>query len=291
MSRSRRIIGFLVYALILALPITSALNGPFGESPGADTPQALAAAWGSQEAPSVPAGTPADWWASVQANIGQSEYDITWQDTTCLPDIPAGYQAPNRAQDLRTYFTPTGARVIPRTETVPSWQFGLALIGYAEGQDVQVSANRIEYHRESANRQVSEWYINAEDGLEQGFTVSGQRPAASDQPGTTALDLVISGGLVPHLTTDGTAIEFTTAEGVAVLRYGDLSAADSAGHSIPVQIGLLPANPTPGFTDYVLRITPSTPISFPATITAHLISPAGLPAVPGLDRRRRPGGR
>lgn len=62
----------------------------------------------------------ADWWATVQEDIRRSEYHVTWQDHTHLPNLPAAYQAPNRAHNLRTYFTLAGIRAIPRTESEPS---------------------------------------------------------------------------------------------------------------------------------------------------------------------------
>src|SRR5689334_9570581 len=67
-----------------------------------------------QSDPSLPADVPADWWGATQEDIRQSEYQVTWQDHTYLSNIPSSYQAPNRAHNLRTYFTPDGIRVIPR---------------------------------------------------------------------------------------------------------------------------------------------------------------------------------
>ena len=66
----------------------------------------------------------------MQKNIAASEYHVTWQEQTVLPDIEAAWQAPNRAHNLRTYFTPNGFRMVPRTEAKPSWIWGLELIGY-----------------------------------------------------------------------------------------------------------------------------------------------------------------
>src|SRR5262245_22389860 len=63
---------------------------------------------------------PTDWLTSVQNDIQRSEYAITWQDQTYLSDVAAAYQAPNRVQNLRTYFTDSGIRVIPRqTQDAP----------------------------------------------------------------------------------------------------------------------------------------------------------------------------
>ncbi len=51
----------------------------------------------------------------MQEHIRRLEYDVTWQGATYLSDLPASYQAPNRAQNLRTYFAPQGPIIIPRT--------------------------------------------------------------------------------------------------------------------------------------------------------------------------------
>jgi len=75
-------------------------------------------------------GVPADWWSQVQKHIGDSEYHVTWQDRTAIDDIDAAWQAPNRSQNLRTYFTGEGIRVVPRTGEPAAWEWGLSLIGY-----------------------------------------------------------------------------------------------------------------------------------------------------------------
>jgi len=69
-------------------------------------------------------GMTADWWGTVQDEIRRSEYQVTWQDETYLPDLAGAYQAANRAQDLRTYFEAGGIRVIQRTGTEPAWVWG-----------------------------------------------------------------------------------------------------------------------------------------------------------------------
>jgi hypothetical protein len=99
---------------------------------------------------------------------------VTWQEHTYLPDLAAAYQAPNRAQNLRTYFTPDGIRAIPRTGST-AWEWGLTLTGYGYEGAIQPVApatlsadgDRVEYHRGS----LTEWYVNDERGLEQGFTL------------------------------------------------------------------------------------------------------------------------
>lgn len=117
-----------------------------------------------------------DWFQQIQEQIQAEEYHITWAEHTVLPDLPAGYQAPNRAQNLRTYFTPHGIVIIPRTgyDSQPPWRFDLVLVGWGKTGAFQpalpanpaVQTNRIEYaHREG----ITEWYQNDESGLEQGW--------------------------------------------------------------------------------------------------------------------------
>ena len=72
---------------------------------------------GPAEATTLPEGVSANWWTTVQKDIRQSEYRVTWQDHTYLPDVGASYHAANRAHNLRTYFSPEGPVVIPRVWT------------------------------------------------------------------------------------------------------------------------------------------------------------------------------
>jgi hypothetical protein len=68
-------------------------------------------------------GASAEWLGTVQKSIRLAEYNVTWQNQTYLSDLPAAYQAPNRAHNLRTYFTSLGIRVISRTDANPTWNW------------------------------------------------------------------------------------------------------------------------------------------------------------------------
>ena len=197
-----------------------------------------------EEAVSLRGGAFAGWWASVQKDIGRSEYQVTWQDRTYLPDLPAVYQAPNRAHNLRTYFTPAGVRIIPRTGDGAAWEWGFTLAGYGyEGAirpvasaTVSAHGNRIEYRRGG----LTEWYVNDERGLEQGFRLDAPHVGESggEGAGYLVLELAVTGDLSASLTEDGLAIELTTQGGVRVLRYGSLYAEDAAGRRLPAQLAL-----------------------------------------------------
>lgn len=102
---------------------------------------------------------PDDWWSQALDQILVSEYYITWQEQTYLSDVSTAYQAPNRAHNLRTYFTPEGPIVIPRHWTGqdpnPPWRWEVRLVAWGrEGAlkpaftaALDVEENLIKYQR------------------------------------------------------------------------------------------------------------------------------------------------
>ena len=193
---------------------------------------------------------PSDWLATAQEDIRQAEYNISWQEQTYLPEVPAAYQAPNRAHNLRTYFTPDGVTVIPRTwkseGSLPPWRMELALSAWGRAGAMSPAppvvlpavdgggeVNRIEYQR----GQLTEWYRNDENGLEQGFTLYSPPPAYGEAP--VQLDLAIQGDLIPQLSADGTTIELQVRRspgGAALLVR--LAVVDAVGKSLPSYLSL-----------------------------------------------------
>ena len=186
----------------------------------------------------------ADWWATVQEDIRRSEYNVTWQEQNYLADLPAAYQAPNRAHNLRTYFAPAGPVVIPRVwneaTADPPWRWALRLVAWGrEGAQLpvptaslQVQENLGEYRREG----LVEGYRNGEAGLEQSFTI--EQDVTCQAPAALTLDLALASNLAPQLTADGTAIDFLAEDGLPVLRYGPLSVVDASGRAFPAEISL-----------------------------------------------------
>ena len=120
-------LGLIVLGLVLSVGLLSPSAGASGLPAAGLTGDSL-----GEVSPSVslPEGASAGWWASVQEDIGRSEYRVSWQDNTYLSDLAAAYQAPNRAQNLRTYFTPEGIRATPRTGDSAAWEWGFTLAGY-----------------------------------------------------------------------------------------------------------------------------------------------------------------
>ena len=190
----------------------------------------------------LPPEASTDWWTAVQEDISKSEYDVTWQEETQLPDINAAYQAPNRAHNLRTYFEPENIRITPRTST--DWVFGLSLVGYGFADDVRpvpgaemsVLKNRVEYQR----GYLTEWYVNSEDGLEQGFTIDApsESESQSQQESCIVIKMDILGDLNANMNSASDAVELTTTGGVGALCYSKLHAFDAAGRELDARFAL-----------------------------------------------------
>src|SRR5262245_18734575 len=123
--------------------------------------------------------------ASLLKSIAAREYEASFQDQKI--------QAPNRAQNLRTYFEPTGIRVQDRTaQGSPALiSFELRTVGGGESSrhvppgEVRFDGARVEIERGS----LVEWYDNRPEGLEQGFTLA-ERPEGS---GELWLEIQLSG--------------------------------------------------------------------------------------------------
>ncbi|HSN77022.1 MAG TPA: integrin alpha, partial [Anaerolineae bacterium] len=222
-------------------------------------PVAAAAA----QAPDVPM----DWWAAVQEEIRQSEYDITWQEGTYLPDLPAAYQAPNRAQGLRTYFGPDGPVVVPRVDAA-AWRLDLRVA--AEGaQPLQVAGNRVQYRY--SNLVVE--YANTDQGVDQTFTL----PAPLGGAEGIALELALDTDLAARLSDDGMAVEFAGASGAAVLRYSLGAATDAQGQPLAARLELAGRSlrlAVAGRQAYSLAVTAQLRSTVPRAVAAA--APEGL---------------
>jgi hypothetical protein len=181
------------------------------------------------------------WWSAVLKDIAASEYGVIWQDPTTLPDVPAGWQAPNRAQNFRTYFTAEGIRVIPRSnaDVKPAWEWGLTLVAYGrDGEmtkagcgDFRTNGNRVEYD----HHEIVEWYVNDAHGLEQGFTIAN-RPAAKSPNGRAEIlriELAVLGNTSAQVAENGAAVDFLAPGGARAIRFADLHVADANGAELP----------------------------------------------------------
>jgi hypothetical protein len=179
-------------------------------------------------APSVENLKQSGWWTTVQKNIREQEYHITRQKCSFLPEIETAYHAPNRAQNLRTYFTSKGIILTSRMQQKSPWHVRLIPAGIGRGDKITsltedtepiVNGTRIEYHRGT----VTEWYDNRPEGLEQGF----QLKEKSEGEGGLSLLVRTEGNLNPHISHDSRRIDFLADGNVRIMQYGALTAFDA----------------------------------------------------------------
>jgi hypothetical protein len=237
----------LLLTLVMGLGQPTMLASSSGSKTGSPHPPGgeLAAALSPSQSASLTAGVDADWWSAVQEEIARSEYHVTWQDSTYLADVPAAYQAPNRAHDLRTYFGSDGPIVIPRTGQeggeAPAWRWEARLVAWGRAgallpvptASLVASDNRIDYERST----LREWYLNDEEGIEQGFALASP-PPGEGAGGQLGLELALGGNLLAQVGEDGAGIEFREPGGELVLAYGGLRATDAQGQELPAQVKL-----------------------------------------------------
>ncbi|MDQ3652920.1 MAG: FG-GAP repeat protein [Acidobacteriota bacterium] len=197
--------------------------------------------------------------ADLREAVERSRYRISEQESAALP---GSYQAMNPAQAFSATFTDAGLRVQPHSasvkaesadfeltasavaesaqaEAVAGWQWGMTLRGYGYGEQMQEVApaalaaadNRIEYRR----GEMTEWYVNDQRGLEQGFTLAA-RPAGSKGREPLVVRLSVEGDLRAEGSRDNQHIYFVGEDGARVLSYSGLVAFDARGKALAAQM-------------------------------------------------------
>jgi FG-GAP repeat protein len=185
-----------------------------------------------------PVGTPGleecrhggDWLSVVQSAIEREEYHTSVS--------AAGLQAPNRAQNIRTYFKDSGIEVVPRIDEKPSWSWQWRTVAWGREGHIRPTSSippthkgaRVEYAREG----LMEWYENRKEGLEQGFTVSA-RPGGE---GLLCIEGHLSHALHPELSAGGASLDFLDGSGARVLRYDGLIARDAHQKRLGARLAL-----------------------------------------------------
>jgi len=166
------------------------------------------------------------WLAAARRHIALREYRASENAT--------GLQAPSRRHAFRTYFEPTGIRVVDRVAEGSPQLLALRLeqIGRANSLTpvapglVACDGARVEIRHGS----LLEWYVNSPAGLEQGFTLSKR----TEGEGPVMLDLSLDGA---EASGHGESVRIATATG-RQLTYGQLKAVDARGASLPVELSV-----------------------------------------------------
>jgi uncharacterized protein (TIGR03437 family) len=164
--------------------------------------------------------------------VNAARYQVSPSKTSSGASI---VEAVNPAQQMRARFTDDDVQLQSGSACQTPWQLGLQLkrIGYGtHSQTVRpgvlsAQQNRIEIKRDN----LTEWYLNKPEGIEQGFTLHA-RPE-TEQASTDELRVVmeLSAGWNVTMQPDNQAI--TLELGGAKLRYDKLQTLDATGRELP----------------------------------------------------------
>ena len=101
--------------------------------------------------------------------------------------------------------------------------------------ELTVSKNRVEYARQG----LTEWYVNDERGLEQGFTLhAAPKSEKPDHDSWVVLKMDLYGNVKATLDSSAGAVDFTTAKGARIIQFGHLQASDATGRKLPAKFAL-----------------------------------------------------
>jgi flavodoxin len=179
---------------------------------------------------------PTPWIKTIEQNIRDMEYDITWQERSYLPGDKAGYHFFNRAQNLRAYFLPDGIKFISGSETNPSWVWEYQLTGFsAKGMEklpdipaITTEKNQLQYRRNN----LTEIWMNGESGIK--HTIILKEHLKDTSP--IILSFIFKGGLTPRKDSAGDLIFHNEhREGI---RYGEWKAYDARGTALSLVLNL-----------------------------------------------------
>ncbi len=182
----------------------------------------------ADKAPQSIATTDTDnnWLAKVKKDLAEKEY---------LPSINhKGLQSPNRAHNLRIYYTEQGIQVHDRTTKDEPLLLNMRLSHYGREKQLKTinptqpvqKDRQIEYRYNSS---ITEWYDNGAKGLEHGFLLHNKLRGKGEVQLVIRLDgATTSGG-------DAGSIRLTTATG-RQLQYDALKVFDARGKPVPARM-------------------------------------------------------
>jgi len=141
------------------------------------------------------------------------------------------WRGENRAQRLTLEFNVGTVRL---THPKGGVDFRLASYGYGDRLAKPATArsivkeDRLEYHRGN----LTEWYLNGSQGLEQGFTFQRRPGHSRNRP--LQIALAVTGDL--NLSRQQGAVLFSSNAGGVVMRYAGLTARDARGRTLPSRL-------------------------------------------------------
>ncbi len=191
----------------------------------------------SQRRPIDPPQTdtlPQAWLSRASEAIRQSEYHFSEiQDEV--------WSAPNQSQELRSLISRNGIEVVPRG-TGPRFKLSLRTASFGRGLELQelscqaLSAreNRVELD----HGLLTEWFVNDERGIEQGWTI--ERRPGGDPKEPLWIALKVAGDLAPIVDDDRRSARWVNASGVSRLHYRGLTVRDGSGRELDAALASHP---------------------------------------------------
>ncbi len=172
---------------------------------------------------------------SIFQDVRESEYRFS-----ALPD--GSWSAPNRAQNVRSFIDESGLRVVPRRIGDESWELGLALTGIGRGNRLS-GRDSVEIRQAADGSRldlvadgITEWFVNDDRGLEQGFTIDRRPAGNSSDP--LVVEMSIAGNTTGTVNPSGDSIVFHSDSGKTAVNYGGLFAFDANGRTLDAAFDL-----------------------------------------------------
>ncbi len=184
--------------------------------------------------------TESAWLDEVSADIERGEYFFSIAGQ-------GAWSAPNRSQGLRSRIDAEGIAVLPRESLAgdedAAWELSLSTRAFGREEQMapvgvptlEVLEERIELHHSPSAEWPSftEWYVNDERGIEQGWTIPSPPPGALGSGLRIELE---ASGLQARIAADGLSARFVDDAAETKLRYHGLKAWDTTGLELPARL-------------------------------------------------------
>lgn len=237
------IISAVVYLFIAVLTLSPAL-GALENVPLHNISKKTHSVLNSQRL-RCPADLPSEIKEKIVRHMQRTDYDIHREKRKLSSIQDSLYSAFNRNQNMDAFFTHDSVHLLSSRKIDPEWHLEMKLSAYGyEGTmkktshvqpvDIYTSGHRIEYRR----KMFTEWYVNNENGLEQGIILN-QPPAAQHKTSDSLIvEWEVKSSLLPMLEQTEESIIFCQSKNKKILHYGGLKAWDSDGRRLSAKLAL-----------------------------------------------------
>ena len=227
--------------------------------------------------------------ASATASERSSDLEIKRSNAGRTDSGQPAYQGENPSNNLQLTFNPSGLHVAPRGARASEWSVDLAYSGMGSRgasappgvATLSASANRVDYDFGD----LKQWYLNAEDAVELGFTIlAAPHDAAAVGDAPLTLDLSVSGELRPRYDKPGYFVDLVSPDGESALRFGALRVTDAKGATLQTRLEARPGTPegsAPGIRITIDAVDPAYPVVIGAALRSGVPSHPVPATVPG----------